>query len=192
MKINPETRGIENEIPTESPKKEMVQKQSGKPLPDPLMDQKIVKVLSHGPGWIAVEMGNGKKMKRWDGSLAWRHNNVGNIKFGDFAKTYGAVGEGQNGLAVFPTVEHARKAHKDLLFTPIRNYHNMSLIDACRKYAPYADNNDPDAYAHYVAKAARVSFMKVLKNFTEEEKERALSAFEKMEGYFVGKVGEIK
>jgi hypothetical protein len=56
---------------------------------------------------------------RVGGTVSWRHNNPGNIKYGDFSKKYGAVA-GQKAtdggsFAVFSTIEDGERAQKDLL-----------------------------------------------------------------------------
>lgn len=179
MAIDPKSRGVEGEKAASPPKSDKA-------------PTKIVKVISYGNGWLAVEMDDGMQYKRDGGTIAWRNNNPGNIKHGPFAIEHGSVGKGGEGMAVFPTLGHGKRAQKNLLFTPVRGYDEKSLLAAMKLYAPDSDGNDPVAYAHYVAKYAKVSYLKVLKTFTEEEKDRMLDAMGKMEGFRPGVIGRIK
>jgi len=181
MAIDPKSRGLEDE---ESPEKEIVQSKSSDP-------GKIIKVLGAGKGWIHVQTEDGSEWKRSDGTKAWKNNNPGNIRYGEYARKYGAIGQDDSGMSVFPTVEHGRKAHYDLVFTPIRGYDKLSLIKAIQKYAPDYDGNDSTGYAHYVAKYAKVSYLKVLGTMTTSEKNLVIEAMGKMEGWKVGTVGKV-
>jgi hypothetical protein len=65
-----------------------------------------------GMGYSAID-------SRIGGSLSWRHNNPGNIKYGKFAEQYGAI-QGQAAtdggyFAIFPDLETGKKAMRDLL-----------------------------------------------------------------------------
>lgn len=71
------------------------------------------------------------------GSVSWRHNNPGNIKFGNFAKKYGAT-KGQAGtdggsFAIFPDVETGKEAIADLLRS--RNYIGLSVDSAMKRWS---------------------------------------------------------
>jgi hypothetical protein len=74
---------------------------------------------------------------RIGGSVSWRHNNPGNIKFGDFAKKYGAI-QGQAAtdggyFAVFPDLETGQRAMADLLKS--NSYKNLTLEQAMRRWS---------------------------------------------------------
>lgn len=183
--VEPKSRGLDKTNVMET-------KADGNNSPVVIAPTRIVKVNSFGSGWIAVVMDDGKQYKRWDGTLAWRYNNPGNLKYGAFASRFGAVGSGHDGLAVFPTLDAGREAHRSLLFASDSSYRNMTLLDACRRYAPYSDNNDPDAYAHYVARACHVSFLKTLKDFSADEQSLAIQAFSRYEGFRSGNIGLVK
>lgn len=51
---------------------------------------------------------DGTRYQHIGGSRAWRNNNEGNIKRGDFAERHGAIGH-DGSFAIFPTVEIGRK-----------------------------------------------------------------------------------
>lgn len=158
----------------------------------------ISKVLDYGNGWITVLMNDGHTYRRTGGTLSWRYNNPGNIKYGSYARSKGSVGRGwggQGGHAVFPTYQIGKKAKKDLLFTPIRKYYNYTLLDAISLYAPSNDpnaNNKPHIYARYIMKRTPgVTLSTRLKDFTLEQQEAMLYAMEKFEGFKIGKVTRL-
>lgn len=72
-----------------------------------------------------------------DGSLSWRHNNPGNIKFGDFAQGYGAT-QGQvatdgGNFAIFPDEIVGKQAMADLLQGS--GYKNLTLDAAMKRWS---------------------------------------------------------
>lgn len=71
------------------------------------------------------------------GTLSWRSNNPGNIKFGDFAKKYGAVqgAKGKDGgyFAIFPDEATGKQAMMDLLKQP--SYQNLSVDAAMKRWS---------------------------------------------------------
>ena len=54
----------------------------------------IVSVISYGNGWLDVQMSDGFAYRRSGGTISWRYNNPGNIKYGNFARAHKAVGRG--------------------------------------------------------------------------------------------------
>jgi hypothetical protein len=78
--------------------------------------------------------------EKFDGSISWRHNNPLNIKYGDFAKKYGAT-EGEEAIddndeshyALFPSEEVGLKAAKDLLSGS--SYKDLLLDAAMKKWS---------------------------------------------------------
>lgn len=81
--------------------------------------------------------GDGKKKKP---SMAQRHNNPGNIKWGEFARKHGAVkGEPATDggyFAKFPDVQTGLKAMKGLLQT--KNYKNLTVEQAVKRWTNQA------------------------------------------------------
>ena len=83
---------------------------------------------------LDVTKGIGNKI---GGSISWRHNNPGNIKFGGFARKYGAI-QGQSAtdgghFAIFPDIETGRQAMQDLLQGP--TYSNLTFEQAMRRWS---------------------------------------------------------
>jgi len=84
------------------------------------------------------------------GSLAWRNNNPGNIRAGDFTSRHGSVGVGDRGFAAFKTPEEGRAAGLALLQS--KSYRDLPLADVISRWAPPADKNNTPAYISGVAK----------------------------------------
>lgn len=51
------------------------------------------------------------------GNLAWKNHNPGNLKYGPFARSMGAIGEDEQGHAIFTSVRKGRAALRKLLTT---------------------------------------------------------------------------
>lgn len=189
--IDPQNRGLEDDKPeapkAAAPKIEVPKAEPPKPVPL----THITKVVAHGPGWMTVVYNDGNQYRREGGTLAWRCQNPGNLKDGDFARKHGSIGTGLNGMAVFPTVAHGKAAQRDLLFGTGSRYLSMNLEKAISIYAPDYDGNDPEAYCDYVSRHARVSYLKVLSSMTDEEKDRVLAAMQAMEGQSPGKLMKV-
>lgn len=82
------------------------------------------------------------------GTLAYKNNNPGNIKYGKFAKLHGATHADDQGHAIFPTVRHGRRALRKLLRT---KFAGKTLREIGAVYA-----EDP-RWAEQVAKIAKIS-----------------------------------
>ncbi len=152
-----------------------------------IKEPEIVEIVKHKVGQITVKKSDDNTYTRIGGSLAWRYNNVGNIKYGKFAKScYGCIGPGWGNHAVFATLKDSTEAQRKLLFTPIRRYASKSIINALKKYAPYSDNNNPKRYAIYVANHVGVSINTKLKDMTKDQQNRMMDAMKIYEGFKEG------
>ena len=71
------------------------------------------------------------------GDIATTHNNAGNIKFGEFAKKYGATPGRQatdgGKFAHFPDIESGLQAQKDLLTSG--SYKNLTVANAMKRWS---------------------------------------------------------
>lgn len=65
-------------------------------------------------------------------SVAWRNKNPGNIKFGKFAKSMGAIGKDEQGHAIFTSARKGRIALRKLLSTKFAGW---TLCEIGAKYA---------------------------------------------------------
>ncbi|WAL80953.1 hypothetical protein OYT13_13820 [Pandoraea sp. XJJ-1] len=79
-----------------------------------------------------------------------RNNNPGNIRYGSFAKSQGAVGKDSGGFAVFQSAEDGLRALGDLLRSYARRGLN-TVRGVINRWAPPSEN-DTGAYVGAVAK----------------------------------------
>jgi hypothetical protein len=98
----------------------------------------------------------GENKQHPNGTLSWRNNNPGNIKYGPFAKSCGATGSNSS-FAVFPSYEVGFEALKTLVRNAATGKSSiyrpdMTVAQFFAVYAPSADNNDPQSYAAAVGK----------------------------------------
>jgi len=153
------------------------------------LNNKVEKVLEVGRGYVIILMTNGDKIKHSGGSVSWRYNNPGNLKFGPFAKEHGALKGGSGGHAIFASYEDGEAAMKELLFGGDSKYIDLSLAKAIARYAPASDpkaKNQPKKYSDFIAKEAGVKTSKILGDFTEDQKSKMLKAMIFYEGYKQG------
>lgn len=90
-----------------------------------------------------------KKEGYFPGSLAYRNNNPGNLR-------YSSIQDGRrDGFAYFDTYEKGLQALKNQIIAAAMGdskYYNpeMTLLDFFNKYAPSSDNNNPENYFNFV------------------------------------------
>lgn len=151
----------------------------------------ISKVLEYGNGYLIVECVDGDRYKRLGGSLSWRNNNPGNLKYGDFTKSHGAVGAGYGGHAVFPNPKEGAKAQIDLLFSKEKSYYKLSILEAIKRYAPASDGNSPTRYAKYIAGKLKVSLGTKLQDLSESKRSDMITAMQYYEGFDRGTISKL-
>ncbi|AYO84055.1 phage tail tape measure protein [Methylobacterium brachiatum] len=115
------------------------------------------------------------------GSRSWRNNNPGNLEYGPFAKSMGAIGS-DGRFAKFPTYEAGRKAQEKLLFDS-KGYKDLTLSQAIRRWAPASENNVP-AYI----KAMGGDPGKRMSEYSPEQRGKLLDAMQRHEGWRPGTV----
>jgi len=120
----------------------------------------------------------GKHFVRHGGSRAWRNNNPGNIRSGDFANEHGAIGAAA-GFAVFPDYAAGHAALKALLKTDV--YASKTIVEAVSHYAPPKENNTK-AYAANLQKLTGLDGKIKLSSLTDQQLESVVNAIEKLEG----------
>lgn len=147
----------------------------------------IQKVIHKESGIIIYENEDGTVWKRSEGTVAWRCNNPGNLKFGPFTRDYGAIDEDYGGHAIFPSLEMGNKAHMELLFDPSSVYYNLTLIEAVRRYAPESDGNNPVIYQRYITKHTGVEATTLLRTMNPSQRNGMLACMRIFEGFEVGK-----
>ena len=154
------------------------------PTAKPTGKNAISEILNTGPGWLEVKRPDGK-VERLEGARNWRNNNPGNIEYGDYAKSMGAIGS-DGRFAIFPDYETGRKAKAGLIFEG-KNYSSLPLTDAITRYAPPSENNT-QMYQRAVL-AAVDNQNKVMQTYASGERDNIMDAMERVEGF---KVGTIK
>lgn len=87
------------------------------------------------------------------GTPAWRNNNPGNLRF---VGQPTATGKDKSGFCIFPSYEVGFQALRQMVTNVCtgksRVYKKTDTIKVFfSRYAPSSDNNNPDAYARWVA-----------------------------------------
>jgi hypothetical protein len=150
-----------------------------------------VQILSFNSESVTL-LGNDRiTYRRSGGTLAWRNLNPGNLKYGNFARSFGALGRGWGNHAIFPSYEAGAYAQEMLLFGNQSAYHNLSIIQAIARYAPSADGNQPRRYANFVAERAGVSVNTVLSQLGPVHRQRMLDAMRTFEGFREGQITRV-
>lgn len=127
---------------------------------------------------------NGEKIKRSNGSAAWRNNNPGNIRKSKAAYSFGAIGETDK-WAIFPDEETGLNAIVKLLQS--KNYRNLSVRAAIHRWAPYSDGNNPENYARKISKMTGLPADAKINTLNEFELQKVANAIKTIEGWTVGK-----
>ena len=162
-------------------------------------DYAIQKVIKSGAGWVDVQTKDGD-IERRTGVRNWRNNNPGNLEYGDFAKSHGAIGTDSR-FAVFPEYLTGRKAKESLIFESDLGkklgtkgnygaglgYKDKNLAQAIAAYAPEEDHNDVKKYTNTVLSAVGGE-IKRMGDYTQEERRQIMNAMEKVEGFSKGKI----
>lgn len=139
-------------------------------------------VQEAGPGYTVVIGPDGQAVRR-EGTRAWRNNNPGNIEFGPFARSMGAIGT-DGRFAVFPTYEQGRAAKAALLWTS-KGYRGKTIGQAIARYAPSFEN-DTGAYTRAITKALGVTADTPMAGLTRQQREMMMDAMERVEGFRPG------
>lgn len=131
---------------------------------------------------------DGAKVKYTGGSRAWRNSNPGNIRYSDFAKRVGAIGQA-GGFAVFPDEQTGMYAIEALLRT--QNYNKLTIAGAISRYAPPNENNTA-GYQRHIQKLTGLSINKRMSDLNAAELRAVANAIRVIEGWEVGNVQRIE
>ena len=145
-----------------------------------------VSAVNYAVGEIRYTLPDGAKYTHLGGSLTWRSNNPGALRYSDFTRRMGAIGVTVNGFAIFPNPEVGRNANVALLKTP--NYQNRTLAQAISRYAPSSDGNNPTSYAARLAKALGISVNTYLRDMSDIQLLRMAEGIRRIEGWREGRV----
>jgi hypothetical protein len=143
----------------------------------------FVEVIDAGNGWTQVRDAEGNVFKL-EGARNWRNNNPGNLEYGEFAKSLGAVGS-DGRFAVFPSYDAGRQAKERLIFSS-PSYRDLTLEQAISRYAPPNENNTR-SYINQVAAAAGVPASTPMNQIPATVRGNVLNAMERVEGFKPGR-----
>ncbi len=129
---------------------------------------------------------NGKVYRKTGGSRAWRNNNPGNIRYSEFTRKAGAIGEA-GGFAVFPDEETGMRAISRLLRT--NSYNRLTVAGAISRYSPPTENNTA-AYHRKLQELTQISINRQMSSLSDEELSRMAKAIRQIEGWKPGRVVE--
>ena len=146
------------------------------------------RVVEAGKGYTTIESEDGRVEKR-TGSRNWRNNNPGNLEYGEFAKSQGAIGS-DGRFAVFANYEQGRAAKETLLFEGSK-YKGLTIGEAIKRYAPPNENNT-GRYIRTVTKAIGRNANTPLEDLTREQRTAMMNAMEKVEGFKQGKTEVLR
>lgn len=143
----------------------------------------IAAVIETGPGFLVVQRPDGT-IQRLQGSRNWRNNNPGNLEAGPFARSMGAIGS-DGRFAIFPTYAAGRAAKEALIFEG-SNYKNLTLSQTISRYAPPSENDT--AWYQRTVLGAVSGVDQPMNKYTPSQRDRILSAMERVEGFKPGTV----
>lgn len=131
---------------------------------------------------VVYEMPDGGRVKRTGGTRAWRNNNPGNIRYSDFSRRVGAIGQA-GGFAVFPDEATGMYAIEALLRTD--SYNKLTIAGAVSRYAPPSENNTT-AYYRRLSQLTGLSINKRMSDLTQSELTSVAKAIRAIEGWQAG------
>lgn len=130
---------------------------------------------------------DGSKYKKMNGTRSWRNNNPGNIRYSEFTRRAGAIGQA-GGFAVFPDEATGMRAITSLLNA--KSYRNLTIAGAISRWAPPSENNT-SAYHTNVQKLTGLSLNRFINDLTPTELDSLANAIRTVEGWQPGNIVEI-
>lgn len=143
------------------------------------------KVVGAGAGWTKAVTPDGRTVTV-KGDRAVRNNNPGNLEYGPYAKSMGAIGvdhkgKRARGFAVFPSREVGLKAQAGWYAKEAKKHPDLTIGQAISKYAPSFENNTK-AYTRALTKAGNITADTKLADISPEQMSSILSAQHAVEG----------
>ncbi|WP_137935539.1 BPSL0067 family protein [Mesorhizobium comanense] len=135
-----------------------------------------------GAGWTEI-IGPDGRVTRRVGARNWRNNNPGNIEYGPFARSAGAIGS-DGRFAVFPDYGTGRAAKSRLLFEG-KKYREATISSAMEIYAPRTEN-DTDKYIKTITSALDVDEDTPLSSLTKQQRSKMMDTMQRVEGFRTG------
>ncbi|KJR43462.1 hypothetical protein MCHI_000622 [Candidatus Magnetoovum chiemensis] len=137
------------------------------------------KVDETGERYVRYIHYDGTDSYNMGGRVAWRNNNPGNIKCGNFANEYGAVGCDRSGFAIFPAWEKGTQAKASLLRYG-EKYRDATIEGAINTYAP-KNENPTEKYIQYIEDKTGMSRTKNMSEMSDAEFQNFLKAMSMFE-----------
>ncbi len=131
---------------------------------------------------------DGTQYRRTGGTRAWRNNNPGNIRYSEFTRKAGAIGQA-GGFAVFPDEETGIRAIEMLLRGD--SYNQLTIAAAISRYAPPVEN-DTAAYRRRIQELTGLSINRRISDLTDAELSRVVDAIRQIEGWETGRIIKIQ
>ena len=125
---------------------------------------------------------NGEIVERSGGTIAWRNNNPGCIRYSGNSIRMGAIGKANN-FAIFPDEQTGMRAIRTLLLSDA--YCNLNIIDAITKYAP-PHENDTESYIRKLCRIVGVPRTMKICDLDAEQMDCVVNTIRRLEGWVPG------
>ncbi len=135
---------------------------------------------------VVYTTADGRRVRRTGGTRAWRHLNPGNIRYSEFSRNAGAIGQA-GGFAVFPDEETGTRAISSLLRG--QSYNNLTIARAITRYAPPSENNTA-AYHRRIQQITGLNINRRISDLSDGELSRVVDAIRAIEGWEAGRIIE--
>lgn len=135
---------------------------------------------------VVYTTADGRRVRRTGGTRAWRNLNPGNIRYSEFSRNAGAIGQA-GGFAVFPDEETGTRAISSLLRG--QSYNNLTIARAITRYAPPSENNTA-AYHRRIQQITGLNINRRISDLSDGELFRVVDAIRAIEGWEAGRIIE--
>lgn len=135
---------------------------------------------------VVYTTADGRRVRRTGGTRAWRNLNPGNIRYSEFSRNAGAIGQA-GGFAVFPDEETGTRAISLLLRG--QSYNNLTIARAITRYAPPSENNTA-AYHRRIQQITGLNINRRISDLSDGELSRVVDAIRAIEGWEAGRIIE--
>ena len=140
--------------------------------------------------------GDGSRLLRIKGSMAWRFQNPGAMESTPFTRGLpGWIGEGlvhnpkAHLFAIFDSYENGREGNRKLLQ---RKYKDSNMLDVMKAYAVSGDGkNNPEEYAAFIVSETGITDKTKVGEMSDAVLDKVLDAIQKKEGYIPGKEKQV-
>ena len=135
---------------------------------------------------VVYTTADGRRVRRTGGTRAWRNLNPGNIRYSEFSRNAGAIGQA-GGFAVFPDEETGTRAISSLLRG--QSYNNLTIARAITRYAPPSENNTA-AYHRRIQQITGLNINRRISDLSDGELSHVVDAIRAIEGWEAGRIIE--